>query len=127
MIHKIILTVIFLIVIIPGQDACVEINDHLNIPKRIHPRAALPTAPPPTPPPPPTPTTPPPTPPPLTPTPPPPISTPPPPTPTPPPPIPTPPPPTPCLIDPLKAAFERRYFFRETERLCEEYFADKVS
>ena len=50
------------------------------------------------------------------------------PTPTSPPPIPTPPPPSPpCLIDPLKAAFERRYFFRETERLCEEYFADKVS
>ena len=46
MIHKIILTVIFLIVI-PGQDACVEINDHLNIPKKIHPRIARTTAPPP--------------------------------------------------------------------------------
>ena len=45
MIHKIILTVIFLIVI-PGQDACVEINDHLNIQKRIHPRTTDPPPPP---------------------------------------------------------------------------------
>ena len=60
MIHKIILTVIFLIVI-PGQDACVEINDHLNIQKRIHPRTTLPTAPPPPPPHAPTPPPPPPT------------------------------------------------------------------